>query len=383
MESRGVYARAMPSHRHRIAALAVVLAILASACAASAGPSSPPLLTPVTAPTATPAPTPTPTPTPTASPTPAPTPTPLPDGVADLTGLPVANALAHRLPIAVMIDDNRVARPQSGFNGASIVYQAPADGGETRYMFVYQEGDSRDIGPVRSGRIYLVQWASEYRAAVAHYGGDIQTLAWIRNQSKGLITNVDAMFGSGAAFHRIKTRSAPHNAYTSTAAIRRLFTGRGVPDLLPPAIYRRTFIDERRADQRPPSQTIRVPYQTNIVTYTYDRASNLYRRSLDGKAQVDPADGKRVTTRNVVVLFMPYRIDTKIEPGHARPVIGLIGEGTAWIFREGTLVKARWSKTGVGEPTRLIDASGTEIPLVRGRTFFQIVATTAKVTQKP
>jgi hypothetical protein len=378
---RAVYAAVMSPTRRLIAVLVVAAATVASACTASAELPSQTRATPVS--TATPTATPSPTPTPPPTPTPVPTPTPLPAGIADLTGLSVADALAHRLPIAVMIDDNRVARPQSGFNGASIVYQAPADGGETRYMFVYQEGDSPDIGPVRSGRIYLVQWAAEYRAAVAHYGGDVQTLAWIRNESKGLITNVDAMFGSGAAFHRIKSRSAPHNAYTSTAAIRRLVTRRGVPDQLAPEIYRRTFIDERRADQRPPSQTIRVPYQTNIVTYTYDRASNLYRRSVDGKAQVDPADGKRVTTRNVVVLFMPYRIDTKIERGHARPVIGLIGEGTAWVFREGTLTRARWSKTGVGEPTRLIDASGADVPLVRGRTFFQIVATTAKVTQKP
>src|SRR5690242_3752498 len=44
-------------------------------------------------------------------PTPLPTSTLLPSGVADLTGMAVGEAFAHRLPIAVMIDDNRVARP--------------------------------------------------------------------------------------------------------------------------------------------------------------------------------------------------------------------------------------------------------------------------------
>ena len=51
-----------------------------------------------------------------------------------LTGLPVDPKLGHRTPLAVMIDDARAARPQSGFNGASIVFQAPADGWETRYI---------------------------------------------------------------------------------------------------------------------------------------------------------------------------------------------------------------------------------------------------------
>ena len=139
---------------------------------------------------------------PTSSPAATPTPSVLP---ADLTGVVVPANLAHRLPIAVLIDDNRVARPQSGFNATSIVYQAPADGGETRYMLVFQEGDTPDIGPVRSGRLYFVHWAAEYRSAVAHYGGDRQTLSWIR-WSGGLITNLDALAGSG--LHSIGSRVA-------------------------------------------------------------------------------------------------------------------------------------------------------------------------------
>ena len=108
----------------------------------------------------------------------------------------------------------------------------------------------------------------------------------------------------------------------------------------------------------------------------------MYRRDVDGKAQIDPADRRRVTTRNVVVLFMPYRIDTKVEPGHARPIVGSVGSGKAWVFREGTLVKGRWEKATDIAPTRLVDKAGKEIPLVRGRTFFQVVPIGTKVTYR-
>jgi hypothetical protein len=364
---------------NRIAVTAI--AVVVAACGASAphtmsagqrATSSPP---PVAAITPSPSPSPSPTPTPTAQPTA----TPLPNGIADLTGMHVDNALAHRLPIAVLIDDNRVARPQSGFNGASLVYQAPADGGETRYMFVFQEGDSRDIGPVRSGRLYFVHWAAEVRAAVAHYGGDRQTLSWIR-WSHGLITNLDALGGSGAAFHRIKSRKAPHNAYTSTAALRKMAAKKGGPATLDARIHRRPFVDESAPSARGGRQTIRVPYQTGVVTYDYDSGSNVYRRSIDGRAQIDPADGKRVTTRNVVVLFQKYRIDTTLEAGHSRPVIEDVGKGTAWIFSEGRFTKADWVKPSIDAVTRLVDGNGKELPLVRGRTFFQIVNIGAKVS---
>jgi hypothetical protein len=289
-------------------------------------------------------------------------------------------AIANRLPIAVLIDDNRIARPQSGFNGASIVYQAPADGGETRYLFVYGDSDSRDIGPVRSGRIYFAEWASELRAAIGHYGGDRKTRSWLAANNGKVIWSIDGIVLGRPTYHRISSRRAPHNAYTSTAALRKNVLGRGALDRLAPDAYRRLFVDEVPLADRAATHRIRVPYRTGVVTYAYDRKSNLYLRSIDGRAQVDPADSRRVTTRNVVVLFMPFRIDTKIERGHARPVVESIGRGTAWVYSEGRLVKGTWRKTGPTQPTRLYDAAGAEIALVRGRTFYQVVPLGTKVT---
>ena len=332
-------------------------------------------------PPAGPSPTPTPTPfVPSPTPLPSPTPTPLVPGIADLTGLKVDAALAHRLPIAVLIDDNRIARPQSGFNGASIVYQAPADGGETRYMFVYQEGESRDIGPVRSGRSYFIHWASEMRAAIAHYGGDLLSRRYFEANDGTLFTDIDALRTTGKPFHRISSRNAPHNAYTNTAALRKVIPALKGPALMPIELARRPFVDEVPEAERATRQTIRIPYRTGVVGYVYDRASNLYRRTLDGRTQVDPADRKTVSTRNVVVLFMSFRTDSTIEPGHARPVLGAIATGKALFFREGRLVAGTWAKDSETALTRLFDPTGAELPLVRGRTFFQVVPDGTRVT---
>jgi hypothetical protein len=368
-----------------VAAVALSVALVGGFLILRPAPSAPPGVA-----VANPTPTPAPSPSPTSSPSLAPAPTALPSpsatpllaGIADLTGAHVADALAHRLPIAVLIDDNRIARPQSGFNGASIVYQAPADGGETRYMFVFGEGNSSEIGPVRSGRLYFAHWASEVRAAIGHYGGDRVTRAWLAKHDGVLLTNVDALGRGAHAFHRIRSRNAPHNGYTSTKALRAMAARLGAPPTLGPGFFRRPFIDASAVGLRAASQRIRIPYRTGLVEYTYDRSSNLYLRALDGRRQIDPADGKRVTTTNVVILFQSFHTDSKIEAGHARPVIGDIGKGTAWVFREGHVVKGTWRKANETATTRLFDAAGTEIPLVRGRTFFQIVpkATSVRVT---
>jgi len=363
-------------------AIAVVVALGAATIVAltPGGPGAVAQATP--SPVSTPSTTPSPTPRPSPPPTPRPTPSPTPatEGVSALTGETIPIERADRLPIAVLIDDNRIARPQSGFNGASIVYQAPADGGETRYLFVYGDTDSADIGPVRSGRIYFAEWASELRAAIAHYGGDRKTRAWLKANHGKVVWSIDGIVLGRPTFHRISSRRAPHNAYTSTAALRTNILARGAEDALAEDAYRRLFVDPSAEADRAASQTIRIPYRTGVVAYAYDREANLYLRSIDGRAQKDPTDDRRVTTRNVVILFQRFYIDTKIEPGHARPVVESVGQGRAWVFSEGRLIQGTWRKAGPTRPTILYDADGAEIPLVRGRTFYQSVPLTTKVT---
>ena len=88
-------------------------------------------------------------------------------------------------------------------------------------------------------------------------------------------------------------------------------------------------------------------------------------------------------TTNVVVLFQRFRIDTKIEPGHARPDLTTVGSGKAIVYQEGHRIEATWRKVDDTGPTRLFDAdSGVELPLVRGRTFFQVVPTGTKVSDR-
>jgi hypothetical protein len=281
-----------------------------------------------------------------------------------------------------MIDDSVAARPQHAFNAASIVYQAPADGGEDRYMLVFQENDAAKIGPVRSGRPYFVRWAAEYRAAFGHYGGDEKTRAYLPTIHGKLIYDVDALAGSGAAYKRDSSRKAPHNAYTNTDSFRSVAERRGAPKSIVTGLGSRLFGDDLPPDQRPKSGTVNVPYNRGASTYTYDHASNSYLRSVAGKAHVDLLDGKRVTARNVVVLFMRLSIDPESEPGYRRPVLDQIGSGRALVFRDGKAFDGTWVKRDVADLTRFYAKDGKEISLVRGNIYIQVVATGTNVTYK-
>jgi hypothetical protein len=299
---------------------------------------------------------------------------------ADLDGVLTTFELAHRLPLSVSIDDSRAARPQSGFNGTSMVWHAPADGYETRYLLVFQEDDASDIGPVRSTRNYSVHWTAEHRGGLAHYGGDRVSRELISAHSGKLFTDLEGLGRARAAYHRIQTREAPHNAYTSTADLWRIAARLGAAPTITSTVHVRPFRDDLPAGDRGASQRIAVPYRTVTVGYDYDPSSNAYLRSLDGTAHVDPMDGEQVVARTVIVLYMRFRTDSSIEQGHNRPVLGYIGTGVAHIFSEGRMVEGTWSKEDGAAPTLILGPDGTELPLVRGRIFIQVVPVGTTVT---
>ncbi len=365
------------------------LGMLAALAAGSAGVSgSPPAsglvanlgsAPPSSAPSPSPQPSSGPSPSidPSASPStpPGPTPTPKPKLVpAPLTGRMVSAAAAARHPIAVMIDDLSPARPQSGFSAASIVWQAPAEGGIPRYMMVFQENIPTDVGPVRSSRYYYIAWAAELKALYAHAGGSPQALATLRNQGNGqLVYNADE-FRWGGSFHRTN-RNPPHNLYTSGKLLRGIAKAVGAKD--GPIKWPWTFARDAALGWRPIGGRIQVTYgNVNAIRFDYDRKSNTYLRSVTGeKRQTDAATRKRVAPKNVIVMVV--RFGPLNDGSKKRRLEGqVIGSGPAWISTNGTTIKGTWKKTSLASPTRLFDKSGKPVVLTIGQTFVQVMKTT-------
>lgn len=379
-------------------ALVVVAAtLLVSGALGAPGASATPTLAAVASPSSTPATaTASATVPPTATPVPTPSPTPSPPPVAATTDgvwLSASQAaLATRHPIAVMIDDQAAARPQSGLASADIVWQAPAEGGIPRYMAIFQTTDAPAIGPVRSSRLYFVAWAAEWKAMYVHVGGAPNALAYLHANSGKTVYDADEFRWGGSAGYlwRITTRFAPHNVYTSTAKLDQLEAR--LKATAPQTTSPYTFVDDAVPAVRPVGGAIVVPYLANRISYTYDPATNRYRRAVSGaKVQVDAGTNQPVAPANVVVLMM--KVGALVNaPGATtnqekhRLELGYVGHGNALVFNNGQVVKAIWSKASMTAPTVLKYASGPQagrpVPLVRGQIFFQVVATGTAITYK-
>jgi hypothetical protein len=384
---------AIPAVVGRLAA--VSLLVVAAACTASPSESPASVSTPHSTPTASPSPSPTPepTPVPTPSPTPEPTPVPTPTPVAAVSNgvwIPAEKAeIATRHPIAVMIDDQAAARPQSGLAYADVFYQALAEGGIPRYMAIFQAGDPPAVGPVRSARRYYVGWAKEWRAVYAHAGGAPNALAAIRQANRKTLWDAD-QFRYSTTLYRVSERRAPHNVYSTGKKLRALGKRLGATAPFTQPLW--TFKEPADLADRPVGGSISVPYRANKISYRYDRETNRYVRGVSGaKTQRDGSTKAVVAPSNVVVLYMgtaPLRNDqfSRNNLKKHRIDIDYIGSGKALVFRDGQVIKATWSKKSELAPTRFLYAAGSlkgqPVPLVRGQIAIQVVPKSTKVTWK-
>ena len=310
-----------------------------------------------------------PTPSPSPSPTPVPTPILVP---APLTGRLVTEAQAQQHPIAVMIDDLGPARPQSGLNAASVVWQAPAEGGIPRYMLIFGEQTPKAVGPVRSARYYYIAWAAEWDALYVHAGGSPQAQATLAAKGNGqLVYNADE-FRWGSYFHRITQRDSPHNLYTDGKLLRKLAISENAADGPMKAVW--LFAPDAPLEGRPTGGTIQVSYPDNVIKYAYDRTSNSYLRSVTGEPmQVDAATAERVAPKNVVVMLMSFGPLNDGEPNKRRLEAKVVGSGKAWIATNGRTIVGTWRKTALDKPTQFFDRSGQPVTLTIGQTFVQVM----------
>jgi hypothetical protein len=318
-----------------------------------------------------------PTTSPTALPTANPSATPL---VGALDGLPVSEAVAQQHVIAVMIDDHADARPQSGLNAASIVWQAPAEAGIPRYLLLFQDKVAGGVGPVRSAREYFIEWAAEWDALYVHVGGSPQAQSTLGAQGSGQwVWNADQFKWGGQYLWRINTRVAPHNVYSDGEHLRALTTAVGASD--GPITPAWSFRTDAPIEARAVGGTITVAYSYESITYRYDNQTNTYPRYINGSAsaQLDAADSKVVAPKNVVILQMAFApldgvgVKGRLEAGN-------IGTGTAWISSNGRTVQGTWRKDAVTSPTLLFGPDGTPVTLTAGQTFVQVMATTDSIS---
>lgn len=317
-----------------------------------------------------------------------------------------ADVFHSRRPLAIMINNHTQSRPQFGLSKADLVYEAVAEGGITRLLALFHAQDCDEIGPVRSARIYYEDWAAEFNAWYAHWGGaymdagdkahqDDPSYAFTCNPEADSyakinrinLPSLDQMWLGSTAYWRDRSRgvATEHTGYTSTEKL-----WNEAPNRYPGW---EGFVEFDQWEFNPPeageqpaqaltgstglttsASTISFNFWETSgyeVRWEYDPSTNGYIRYQGGSQQVDAgADNIALLAKNVILQFTKESSfgDKKHHLNYKT-----VGEGTAKVFLDGKVIDATWKKGSTYARTMFYDSEGEGIKFNRGQVWIEIV----------
>ena len=325
---------------------------------------------------------------------------------SDLTGEKLTDASLKTAPVYCVQTPNGTdgARPQAGLTEAGVIFEAIAEAGITRFAAIYQNPSSGVVGPIRSLRIYYLQWDTPFDCTIVHAGGSGDALAAVSNGGyKDLTENYEYMY-RGTYRNRLW-----NNLFTTSAYLKKFSEDKGYATSEIKGFSRMTpkESDKARAEatavnklvitepaQGDTSETKATTPEIGLrlgglapfnVSYTYDAKTNTYLRSYgNGNAhevyrcpgedlgEKNPEDDCELTQMTPAVVVAMMVEESKASDNYHEDITA-IGSGKAYIFQNGTAIEGTWSKSSVEEQIKFLDKNGGEIKLAPGQTFVTAV----------
>ena len=262
--------------------------------------------------------------------------------------------LLDRRALVVKIDNHPNARPQSGLSEADAVIELMVEG-ITRLVGVFHTGDADPVGPIRSMRPTDGQLATLFDGPLVASGGQDWVISSIRNTGTSIIGEV----GRPQTF-RSGSRSAPHNLYGNTFAIRDLADSRGYDDEAPDALWEFGELPNEASA----ASEIQLPFASGLVVrWTWD--GDKYTKTTNGSPHnwiLPDGESEQMWAETIVVLEMLTYTQSPPPGGGPAKAVESVGSGNAFIFAEGRVVEGTWQRESLGDTFTL--TTGEETMLV-------------------
>ncbi|MDD4476665.1 MAG: DUF3048 domain-containing protein [Patescibacteria group bacterium] len=268
--------------------------------------------------------------------------------------------------VGLMIDNHNVARPQTGLAEARVVYEAMAEGGITRFLALFADGDEVEkIGPVRSARPYYLDWLSEYGDALyMHCGGSPDALKRIKEQK---IFDANEFYW-GDFYWREKNQTAPHNIYTRSENWKKIWENYG-DEKDGQSWDGWKFGSDFSGGEK--IKAVKIKYFPDYeVEWKYNETSEKFERFINGQEHW-VSGGDFIQSDDVIIQYA----QTEILDEEGRREIKNLAGGEARVLRNGEIIKGTWKKESTKTRTRFYNQNNEEIILTPGRIWVEVVPT--------
>lgn len=325
---------------------------------------------------------------------------------SDLTGEPLADATLKNAPAYCVQTPNGTdgARPQVGLTEAGVIFEAIAEAGITRFAAIYQNPSSAIIGPIRSLRIYYLNWDTPFDCTIVHAGGADDAIEAVASGGyKDLSENYTYMYRGtygNRLWNNLFTTSAYLKQFSSDygyntsniSGFRRMTPEESKKELVNSTVSE--ILDITEFTEENTSETIaevdsinlnfggwanfNVHYDYNVETNTYNRSyesgvsHDVYKCVAEDLGEKNPED-----VCDLVQLSPSVVVAMMVEEGKAsdnyHEDITTVGVGDAYIFQNGTVIVGSWRKDSIQDQIKFFDKDGNEVPLAPGQTIVSAV----------
>lgn len=283
---------------------------------------------------------------------------------------------ADRRPFAMMVNNLKAGRPQSGLADAKVIYEILVEGRITRYLIV-TDAQSGLIGPVRSARPAFIQIAAEYDAIYGH-AGNLEVVQDI----DGFDALIDWDQFARSGYHRTTHRKAPYNLYGDMEKLYAAVEQAGKSVTLPSEGLGGFEVYDT-ARQYNGGQTVNeisfVYGNSETLKFVYDPGQKTYKKYVNTTVMIDEQSKEEIEITNFIIIPRPHG---KM-PNGVHEKISYIGSGKAYYYVQGQVFEMEYTKTSAQAPMQFtFKDNGEKLILNPGLTFINIVTDQMEIKNK-
>jgi Protein of unknown function (DUF3048) N-terminal domain/Protein of unknown function (DUF3048) C-terminal domain len=283
-----------------------------------------------------------------------------------LTGAkPKSDVELDRPAVAIKIEDDPAARPQSGLEDADLVFEERVEGGITRFLVLYHCADSSHAGPVRSGRFDDPKLAGPFTRLLAASGSN--SIVEREMKKRGMIYKDED--STTALFRDPPGSGEIHSLFANTKKLRKIAARK---KLKPPTYDVFKFGALEGNHKKVKKVTINFT-DNNLIEYQW--SSRGWKRFEAGQPFMAAA-GDQIAVSNLVI--QQVRVDNSAHlvdvAGNPSPEITLANSsGRLLLFRDGAVVRGTWKLGDPGEPPVYETAAGDPMTFDTGPIWIELV----------
>lgn len=272
------------------------------------------------------------------------------------TDLPGSNGRV----LAVKFDDTNAAHPQEGVEFADVVFITQVEAGLTRLMGIYSSNYPEVLGPIRSARISDLDILEQFgRVGFIYSGAQSKLRPVITNAN---VENLSAERNGPTIYFNSPERTAPYAMMVKPNLLLEKSS-----DLVTAASVGWEHGESSEFAKRVLSASVSWPNAEYGIEW--NKKQRKFLLTHNGRPNLSTTGVQLGSPMMVIQLveITPSEYGDKF--GGITPKSEVIGNGTAYLLRNGTVTKATWSRESSSAPTKWILEDGSTAYFAPGQVW--------------